>query len=230
MIVEGESLGAWHPEFVGYSLSGVTHRRCEWERVEIRTRSWRRAERPNLADLNIESCRARNGWRLDGCVLDGVTIADARGHIFFTRCAMRHVRLVGALRVFEFVDHNEWSKVGPAIVDDNEDFHAEVDWMLDISELDHRDQRIMGLPPEKVIIDPERQAFISAESVEAGREWLSALPESTAFGDRIASSLNGYAHPRLLSVAMRGRNRAEGLAIVRELHDRGCTVPTFRRT
>lgn len=129
-----------------------------------------------------------------------MTIDSVKAEIDLELCALRHVVIAGNLSKVRI----NWSSgarrmsgkpfVAKRTHQDRVDaqntaFHSEADWILDISRGVAREWSIRDLPPDKVRVDPARQAFVSSASLEPARALLEAQPLEGICGSVVRSVL-----------------------------------------
>lgn len=217
----------------GEVLARTRYERCRFSGVTVvGVRGVPFEERSVVREVAFVRCRADNGWRLYDAVLDEVLWERPRGEIWSYRCAFRHVRLVGPVPRLWVDQDDGFDEDGPRVVAQNAAFHAEVDWCLDLREAELRDIGFRGLDPTTVVVDPERQAFVSAEGARRAQH---LVPSSDELPGWITNELRilGRADraedrgPVFLSVLSKGRHAAQERELVRALHEEGLTLPTY---
>jgi len=136
---------------------------------------------PGVQDFIVENTRFENcviqagmfyvfdGVILRNVVFDNVSSADA--FTISTRAVLDHVIVSGSpkrgglwVKPFETRDHAQQHALGDWLLR----IHSRIDVMLDISSYRGPEVEIVGLPPEKIVIDPERHFVVR-------REWKDSI-------------------------------------------------------
>lgn len=239
-----EGRGAWS---AGWRLEDTGYRNCQLymikliEPVEQILGGERRypdhlADRPTIRNVSFDRCVVGNYIHLSAAVLNGVSFTNTKTRLDLELCAFREVVLRGRFGELKINWHSGadrlFGKPGhvanrEAVDRQNDEFHQESRWLLDISEADFTDWGIRDLPPDKVRIDPTRQAFFDAELTRGAR----ALIEP-ALGEGLVSFVLrqqlGGDRERLEFVHANPRKKhgEEDIALIALLYENGLTVPT----
>jgi len=191
-------------------------------------------ERPLVRNVVFDRLDvSRRTFRCTGAVLDEVTIDRCASELHLDFCALRHVTIKGRTGVvwMNWTVPFGWNGL-PTIRAQNDAFHAEVDWMLDISETKSPTFAIGRLPADKVRIDPLRQAFVTAQSLAPGRALIAEQPKTLVrfilekclgpgrYDDHELEA------PAFIWAGNKPKERDAEAALIQRLHAEGLTVPT----
>jgi hypothetical protein len=194
------------------------------------------ADRPTIRNVSFDRCVVGNYIHLSAAVLDGVSFTNTKTRLDLELCAFREVVLRGRFGDLKINWHSGAERLSgkpghvanrEAVDRQNDEFHQESEWLLDVSEAHFTDWGIRDLPPDKVRIDPTRQAFFDAEVTRGAR----ALIEP-ALGEGVVSSVLrfqlGGERERLTFVHANPRKKhgEHDIALIALLYDNGLTVPT----
>jgi hypothetical protein len=143
------------------------------------------ARRVRIQNTLLKDCAADHSG-LGPLILDEVTIDgfdgggfDAGGLQIVNACAFRHVVLKGAIRRVNISakPHSMAKEFNANIARLNREFHASVDWAIDISKAEFFDSRVqLDLPAELIRLDPATQAIVRRENL-LGERWKTLAPE-----------------------------------------------------
>lgn len=189
--------------------------------------------RPSLTDVRFTRCRITQGsCDLVGCMLDTVSFDSVSSReLWLLMCSLSHVRFSGYVR-FLWLDPardtipGDWTR----IVMENAAVHRATDWAVDISQADFGDVTIRGLPPDKIRVDPARQAIVTAESLTSSGE---AIPAELLVGTPgyVISQILGqgpYPCRDLLIWAKRdSKTFSQEIDLVRYLHAEHLAMPAW---
>jgi hypothetical protein len=213
--------------FVGVRLHhSITERppirfeRCAFDGCSVAVRS-NDHERLTVDRVSLVDCEVRGGG------VRGVTLRNVLVHGLNVRslpqilgCVLEHVVLRG--RINQLMIRGDLPTVT-----DPESFESaaraayrEIDWALDISELDCPDLDIRGLPLRLVRLDPGVHAIVERAEADAGR-WRSINLEGTGFDVSLARMLRDEADEVLLVAPRRGAGSARASDALGELRAAG---------
>lgn len=187
--------------------------------------------RPRVENVALRSCSVRPAVAIvQGAVLDEVTFQDLEGELWLVHCGFRHVRLEGLftnlkIQSAAFRTQPEWL----AVDEDNARLHASVDWALDVSRARFRNPNISGVPSEKLIIDPSRQALVDPAALVRASDAFEDDELVGLVGRRIRRALAnsqeiltaGPLADAFFWVEDRSKTADEELALIRRLHELG---------
>ncbi len=189
--------------------------------------------RPKFVEVTATDCGIVSGDAMFmGCSLEEVSIHSFRGgELWFPNCRFRHVRFSGKLsRIWTSQGlgsmPGDWSQV----VADNTRAHADTDWVVDISEGQFKSCTLRGFPPDKIRVDPERQAVVTRASLSAGPRIPERLLVGTAgyvVSEAAATPPGGMQRDCLAMVPDRHRHRETQAELVRFLHHEGLALPAW---
>lgn len=186
-------------------------------------------DRPAISRVTFDRCTVGSGQiSLSGAVLDEVCFVDTKAELVLDDCALRHVVLAGRMgRVWALFGFQSHRSNYERLKRQNSDLHDRVDWMLDVSRAVSRDLILRSVRPDKVRIDPSRQAFVTHASLQPGRRHLEANPLVGNAGFIVRGALRSPNHlDSFICAQPRGKFEQEELALIRFLHEHGLTCPT----
>ena len=213
----------------GWHLEGHCFRDCWWDEVGtgmfdgVPIGDW-----PRFTDVAFVGGEVGSMWHAGHTVLDGVDIDGLQREVWMTDCAMRHVRLAGRIPDVRIT----WGQRLPptdAGTEVTDAFHADVDWLFDVSDLRCRELYLREAPPHQVIIDPLRQGFLR---LDAPDEWRAAFDGVELVG--ITGSVIGWHMEKPQSGAQsfvdinpRSRNGPAEMELLAHAVAAGLTRPTY---
>ena len=217
-------------------IEDVTIRRCRFAMFQHPVQR-DLTSRPTLRRLTVERCH------FTASELGPITLEDSTiDTVWFHRgkwgpqrlkgCAFKHVAIRGAVRgSIAFERSHEWSRrhstesaaTDPTVIA-NEQYYADVDWALDISQAEFTGVEMSrsGIPARLVRRDPETQVMITRTSV-TGADWRAACGTSSQWVAIERFLQTGFADAVLIA-PRRSKYLDEDVAAFGRLRDIGVVV------
>jgi hypothetical protein len=157
----------------------------------------------HLQDLTIRNVRLSSMPQILGCVFERVTLAGKINQVMIRA----ELPTVDRPRAFE---------------DSATVAHQNIDWAIDISDLDCPDLSIQGVPGDLIRRDSERQVVVTRERATLA-PWHEADLNGTSFAVAIAQMLRLGWSQVVLSAMRSGPHQARTRAAIQELIALGVT-------
>lgn len=224
-----ESFGLCHHYEASYVIEGRSFERCEFRGVSIHAVGDPPVvgERPTVRDVVFDSCSGP--VHLSGAALEQVTVAGLKGVASLQFCLFDRVVLGGrfrglAIESSPFAHQQDWSD----FVAENDRRYETIEWALDVSEATFENEKIRDIPPEKIRVDPERQAVITVESTRGGAAAFEGVDLVGVSGSLIRGALAGKRlTDHLVSVQAGSKTADQELEQIRRLHEHGLALPVI---
>lgn len=179
----GNTLCCPHPaNSDNYTIEDTQFLNCEFD-SGLRLVSYTVQNRTTARNVSLTKCRIPTFGGI-GAVLDTVTIDQLRisaRPATLDACAFRHVTITGNCgsvifnRDFDIMDPEKSAAFNQA----NDDFHATVDWALDLRGLQASAFELRGaIPVDLIRRDPEQQIIMSRD-IALSEEWCKYGPPKT---------------------------------------------------
>lgn len=209
-------------------VEGLSLRRCYFEGcgLSMTTSPGRRTLVRNVELLRCE----QRGCSVDGAVLDTVLIDGLKTHGLLQTwaAAFRHVTLrgrVGRLMLSGAVAMGTATPAQQAAFDEaNERFYREVDWALDLTEVEAEEMELRTVPAALVRRDAKTQVVVRRAAAMTGR-WRSIDLSETHWAMALELFLESGAPDVVLVAPKRARDFARLLEGLHRLRDCGVADP-----
>jgi hypothetical protein len=162
----------------------------------------------------------------DEVVVDGLRTRDL---LQLWGCVFRHVTLTG--RVGRIMVSPSYAPLTAtqaqqrALMEANQRFYADVDWALDISQVDADELELYGVPARLVRRDPETQVVVLRSKAQAGT-WRSLDLDGTWWGVSLERLANGPVEDVVLAAPRRHRRFKQLVAGLQLLRASGVAEAT----
>lgn len=182
-------------------------------------------ERLTVEGVELNNCQVSGGG-LRGVYLRNVTVANLKVKSLpqVMGCVFEHVVLRG--RINQLIIDSEFraARSSQFFAQSEKGAYANIDWALDISELDCPDLDIRGVPARLVRRDPTVHAVVSYETAQA-TDWSSVVKSidlaGAAFGSVISMLMRKKWEDVILVAARRGKKAALQREVLAALRERG---------
>jgi hypothetical protein len=227
-IFENEQFTAFHDRG-GNVYENLHFRKCTFISSSVSI-TYDPANRTTVRNVTLERCRVVGSSLrcavVEDVLVDGLQTSDlhhAWGALF------KHVTLrgkVGRLLVTELVGpHLLHTPLQEAFDRQREAYYRDVDWALDISEIEAVELALEGIPARLIRRDPETQAVVTRQAALSG-EWRELRRvQETALGLMIQDMLGRGYDDTVLVAERRARDFKQVLAGIEELRAAGVAEP-----
>lgn len=202
----------------------ILFERCVFEACSAAVYSHAR-ERIRVNDVTLRNCEVRGGGirglAITESVVDGLVVKSLPQVL---GCTFHHVVIRG--KINQLMIHHDLPTVYDQIpfAAAAGRLHAEIDWALDISELDSPDFEIRGIPSRLIIGDPDTQAVVPRYQA-INDAWKDVDLSGTSFRIALEMLADSTWDDYILIAPRTGRSSLRAREVIAELISRGIAQP-----
>jgi len=184
--------------------------------------------RPIISNIQLNKCRVYS-W-FTGVQFENIQINDmatGKNHLFLFACVYKHVKLsgnIGTLIISDDwgIDTIKHKKKNLIYSKANREYFRDVDWAIDISEVNASGIEIRGgIPISQIIRNKENQMIITREEAELGRWKEISNIDTSVIKLAIEDIIHSEEEEGIIVLGSRSKNYQKNLIILQEMKRNG---------
>ncbi|HET6880259.1 MAG TPA: hypothetical protein VFI31_08895 [Pirellulales bacterium] len=221
-IFEDQTFSCLRDDSLGLTLSDMEFRRCRFHEC-VFSNTYMQSRRSKFANAQIIDCII-DGGLLGPAIVEDVLIRNLTStDTLFTRgMIFKHVTLsgrMGELVILPLYEGDDGPKEGVNTINRaNHDYYREIDWAIDISNLECIECDIRCIPARLVRRDIETQAVVTRAGLADGR-WRELKKNS--WKHHLSAMVREEADDCVLIAGKKAKDFRDQLAGIRELRSAG---------
>ncbi len=184
--------------------------------------------RPIISNIELNKCRVYS-W-FTGVQFEDIKINDmatGKNHLFLFACVYKHVKLsgnIGTLIISDYwgIDTIKHKKKNLIYSKANREYYRDIDWAIDISEVNASGILIRGgIPTNQIIRNKENQMIITRKEAELGRWKEIREIDSSVIKNAIEDIIRSGEEEGIIILGSRSNNYQKNLSILQEMKRSG---------
>jgi hypothetical protein len=184
--------------------------------------------RPIISNIQLNKCSVYS-W-FTGVQFEDIQINDmatGKNHLFLFACVYKHVKLSG--NIGTLIISSDWGmdtvkhkKRNLIYAKANIEYYRDIDWSIDISEVNASGIEIRGgIPTNQIIRNKENQMIITRKEAELGRWKNNREIDTSAIKNAIEDIIHSGEEEGIIILGSRSKNYQKNLSILQEMKRSG---------